>query len=108
MAPSPSADATYLVLPDRASPAAKTPSKLVSMVGLVEMAPHWSRSTESLTKAVLGSRPMKTKTALGVIYAVSPVAVSLITTELSFPSPLNSTTVVFRRTSICGWLAAFS
>ena len=63
MAPAPAALAADLVLPAQALPAAKTPSRLVSMVELVVMDPHWSKFTESLKKPVLGSRPMNTKTA---------------------------------------------
>ena len=61
--------ATCLGLPPQASPAANTPSMLVSMVPL----PHLLVSTISLTKAVLGSSPMNMNAAARSSSSFSPV-----------------------------------
>jgi hypothetical protein len=61
--PSPTAEPSCLVDPERTSPAANTPGRDVSMVELVAMKPLASRSTASPRKAPLGFMPINTKAA---------------------------------------------
>ena len=61
--PSPTADPSCFVEPERTSPAAKTPGIDVSMVALVTRNPPASLFTVSPRNSVFGLRPMKTKAA---------------------------------------------
>ena len=61
--PSPTAEPSCFVDPERTSPAAKTPAIDVSIVALVTRKPPASRSTASPRNSVFGSRPMKTNAA---------------------------------------------
>ena len=69
--PSPTAEPSCLVDPERTSPAAKTPGMDVSIVGLVTRNPPASRSTAA-QEALLGFRPMNTKAAAAGKRRVSP------------------------------------
>src|SRR5215216_4794919 len=72
-APSPTADASCLVEPERTSPAANTPGTFVCRPMSVTIRPRSSRSTEPFTNPVFGSSPMNTNAPAGCSSSVSPV-----------------------------------
>ena len=92
-APSPTAEATRLTDPRRASPTAKTPGRLVSSdsgarsrgqqmspsssrSGPVRMNPHWSRAMLSPSHSVRGCEPMRMNRASAGTLRLAPEAVS--------------------------------
>ena len=101
--PSPTAEPSCLVDPERTSPAAKTPGRDVSMVGLVTRNPPASRSTASPRKPLLGFSPMNTKAAAAGNRRISPLSRSRATTAANRPrSPSSSTMSTPVRTANCG------
>src|SRR3984957_15831601 len=85
--PSPTAEPSCLVDPERTSPAAKTPAMDVSMVGLVTRKPPASRSTLASRNALLGFSPMNTKAAAAGKRSISLLSRSRATTAATGPSP---------------------
>src|SRR6516164_3909610 len=96
MAPSPTAEATRLTLPDRTSPTAKTPGRFVSSIwgmsparcpsGLatasrsrpVMMNPLWSSATQPRSHSVRGDAPAMMKRRLGTQLKVSHMMVARV------------------------------
>ena len=91
--PSPTAEPSCLVDPERTSPAAKTPAMDVSMVGLVTRNPPASRSTASPRNPLLGFIPMNTKTAAAGNRRISWLSRSRATTAVNRPRLPSSLTM---------------
>ena len=115
--PSPTAEATRLTEPDRTSPAANTPGRLVSSrngvppgrpvgdcarAGPVRTNPLASVSISGGSQSVRGTAPMKLNSAGVFSVRASPVLLLTISTSPRWPSPDIRRTSVLRSTSMLG------